>query len=55
MYFHYKIFIHEKCFQNENYIFQKSLSRPSIIDAKAHYWAVPAVEKPCSRPQRHKR
>jgi hypothetical protein len=39
MYFHYKIFIHEKCLQNENDKFQKILSRPSIIDAKAHYWA----------------
>jgi hypothetical protein len=34
-----KIFIHEKCLENENDKFQKSLSRPSIIDAKAHYWA----------------
>jgi hypothetical protein len=38
-YFHYKIFIHEKCLENENDKFQKSLSRPSIIDARAHYWA----------------
>jgi hypothetical protein len=40
MYFHYKIFINEKCLQNENDKFQKSLSRPSIIDARAHYWAM---------------
>jgi hypothetical protein len=38
-YFHYKIFIHDKCLQNENDEFQKSLSQPSIIDARAHYWA----------------
>jgi hypothetical protein len=38
-YFHYKIFIREKCLENENDRFQKSLSRPSIIDARAHYWA----------------
>jgi hypothetical protein len=38
-YFHYKIFIHEKCLENENDKFQKSLSRPSIIGARAHYWA----------------
>jgi hypothetical protein len=38
-YFHYKIFIYEKCLENENDKFQKSLSRPSIIDARAHYWA----------------
>jgi hypothetical protein len=39
MYFHYKLFINEKCLQNENDKFQKSLSQPSIIDARAHYWA----------------
>jgi hypothetical protein len=39
MYLHYKIFIHEKCLKNKNDKFQKSLSRPSIIDARAHYWA----------------
>jgi hypothetical protein len=38
-YFHYKTFIHEKCLENENDKFQKSLSPPSIIDARAHYWA----------------
>jgi hypothetical protein len=38
-YFQYKIFIHEKCLENENDKFQKSLSQPSIIDARAHYWA----------------
>jgi hypothetical protein len=27
------------CLENENDKFQKSLSRPSIIDARAHYWA----------------
>jgi hypothetical protein len=31
--------MHEKCLENENDKFQKSLSRPSIIDARAHYWA----------------
>jgi hypothetical protein len=35
----YKIFICDKCLQNENDKFQKSLSRPSIIDARGHYWA----------------
>jgi hypothetical protein len=34
--FKYKIFIHEKCLENEKDKFQKSLSRPSIIDARAH-------------------
>jgi hypothetical protein len=38
-YFHYKIFIHEKCLDNENDKCQKSLSRPRIIDARAHYCA----------------
>jgi hypothetical protein len=28
-----KIFIREKCLENENDKYQKSLSRPSIIDA----------------------
>jgi hypothetical protein len=31
--------LHLKCLENENDKFQKSLSRPSIIDARAHYWA----------------
>jgi hypothetical protein len=33
--------MHEKCLENENENdkFQKSLSWPSIIDARAHYWA----------------
>jgi hypothetical protein len=39
MYFHCKIFIHEKCLQNKNGKFQKSASRLNIIDARAHYWA----------------
>jgi hypothetical protein len=39
MYFHYKIFIHEKCLQNENDKVQKSLLLPSIIGARSHYWA----------------
>jgi hypothetical protein len=34
-YFHYKIFIHEKCLENQNYKF----SRPGIIDARARYRA----------------
>jgi hypothetical protein len=38
-YFHYKKFIHEKCLENENDKFQKSLSWPSKIDARAHLWA----------------
>jgi hypothetical protein len=38
-YFHYKIFIHEKCLENENEKSQRSLSRSSIIDARARYWA----------------
>jgi hypothetical protein len=33
------IYIEEKCLENENVKFQKSLSRYSIIDARAHYWA----------------
>jgi hypothetical protein len=44
-YFHYKIFIHEKCLQNESDKFQKSLSQPRIIDALGRG---PAVENPCS-------
>jgi hypothetical protein len=39
MYFDYKIYIHEKCLQNENDKFQKSPSRPSVIDVRDHYWA----------------
>jgi hypothetical protein len=39
MYFHYKIFIHKKCVQNENDKFLKRLSRPSMTDARAHYSA----------------
>jgi hypothetical protein len=39
MYFHYKIFINEKCLQNENDNFQEILSRPSIIDTRTHCWA----------------
>jgi hypothetical protein len=30
---------HEITFKLTNDKFQKSLSRPSIIDARAHYWA----------------
>jgi hypothetical protein len=40
MYFHYKIYIHEKCLQNEIDKFQKILSQHSKIDARGHYWAV---------------
>jgi hypothetical protein len=32
--------LHIKCLENEKDKFQKSLSWPSIIDARAHYWAV---------------
>jgi hypothetical protein len=35
--------IHEKCLANENDKFQKSLSRPSIIDPRAHYWAAARI------------
>jgi len=38
-YFHYKIFIHEKCLENKNDKFQENLSRPGIIDARARYRA----------------
>ena len=38
-YFHYKIFTHEKCLENQNYKFQENLSRPDIIDARARYLA----------------
>jgi len=38
-YFHYKIFIHEKCLENQNDNFQENLLRPGIIDARARYWA----------------
>jgi hypothetical protein len=38
-YFHYKIFIPEKCLENENYKFQENVSRPGIIDARARYRA----------------
>jgi hypothetical protein len=38
-YFHYELFIHEKCSENQNDKFQEILSRPSIIDAEARYWA----------------
>jgi hypothetical protein len=34
-YFHYKIFIHEKCLENQN----EKFSRPGIIDARARYRA----------------
>jgi hypothetical protein len=37
-YFHYKIFIHEKCIENKNDKFQ-NLSQPGIIDARARYQA----------------
>ena len=36
-YFHYKTFIHEKCLENKNDKFQKNLSRPGIIDARARW------------------
>ena len=38
-YFHYKIFIHEKCLEKQNDNFQENLSRPGIIDARARCWA----------------
>jgi len=38
-YFRYKIFIHEKCLENENDKFQENLSRPGIIDARVRYRA----------------
>jgi hypothetical protein len=38
-YFHYKIFINEKCLQNWNNNFYENLSRPGIIDAMARYRA----------------
>jgi len=38
-YFHYKIFIHEKCSENETDNFQETRSRPGIIDARARYRA----------------
>jgi len=38
-YFPYKIFIHEKCLENQNDNFQENLLRPSIIDARARYRA----------------
>jgi hypothetical protein len=31
--------LHLKCLENENDKFQKSLWRPNIIDARAHFWA----------------
>jgi hypothetical protein len=37
VYFHYKIFIHEKCLEKKNVKFQENLSRPSVRG--------PAVEK----------
>jgi len=36
-YFHYKIFIHEKCLENWNDNSQENLSQPGIIDARAWY------------------
>jgi len=38
-YFNYKIFIHEKCLENQNDKFQENLSRPGIIDARSRYRA----------------
>jgi hypothetical protein len=38
-YFHYKLFINEKCLENENDNFQENLSLPGIIDARARYRA----------------
>ena len=38
-YFHYKIFIHEKCLENKNDKFQENFSRPGLIDARARYRA----------------
>jgi hypothetical protein len=34
-YFHYKIFVHEKCLENQNDNFEENFSRPGIIDARA--------------------
>jgi hypothetical protein len=38
-YFHYKIFINEKCLENYNDKFQENLSRPGIIDARTRHRA----------------
>jgi hypothetical protein len=36
-YFHYKVFIHEKCLEKYNDDFQENLLQPSIIDARARW------------------
>jgi len=38
-YLHYKIFIHEKCLENQNDNFRENVSRPGIINARARYRA----------------
>jgi hypothetical protein len=38
-YFHYKIFIHGKCLENQNDKFQENISWPSMNDARAWYQA----------------
>ena len=38
-YFHYKIFINEKCLENKNDKFPENLSRPGKIDTRARYQA----------------
>jgi len=46
-YFHYKIFIHEKCLEKLNDKFQENLSRPGVPGRG------PAVEKHCLRVELH--
>jgi hypothetical protein len=48
-YFHYKIFIHEKCLEKENDNFQENLSRPGIIGARARYRAAARRLRNCCR------
>ena len=38
-YFHYKLFVHEKCLENKNDKFQENLSWPGVTDARALYQA----------------
>ena len=38
-YFHHKIFIYEKCLENQCDNFQENLSRPGVIDARDRYRA----------------
>ena len=46
-YFHYKIFIHEKCLENQNDKFQENFSRPGIIDARARRLRNTALYNTC--------